>query len=289
MLTLAAPWALAAGAVASAVVLGLHLLAWRRPAPTPLPTARFAPPSAVRAVSRDLRLSDRLLLLVRVAVLLLAGLALARPAWTPVRSGTARVFVLDASRRVARVGDVADSARALSAGAAVTAWVRVDSVARLLSDTTLGPRAAVRGALGAGLVAAVREAVRLARVHDTVEVVVVSPLPRRAGTRRWTPCVPSGAGRCARYASPPRSTRQPQRASTAPARRASSRPPAIRSGRPSPSRSTPPLRRFVSHASRSPPPTPRGRATGASSCRGRGPLGRIRSPHRRRWWPATGR
>lgn len=181
MLTLAAPWALAAGAVASAVVLGLHLLAWRRPAPTLLPTARFAPPSAVRAVSRDLRLSDRLLLRVRVAVLLLAGLALARPAWTPVRSGTARVFVLDASRRVARVGDVADSARMLSAGAATTAWVRVDSVARLLSDTTLGPRAAVRGALSAGLVAAVREAVRLARVHDTVEVVVVSPF----ATESW--------------------------------------------------------------------------------------------------------
>jgi len=175
MLTLAAPWALVAGALAAAVVVGLHLLAWRRPSPTLLPTARFAPPSAVRAVARDLRLSDLLLLLVRVAVLLLAGLALARPAWTSTPTGTARVLVLDASRRVARVGDVADSAHARATGADQAVWIRVDSVARVLPDTALGARAEVRGALGAGLVAGVREAVRLARTHDTVELVVISP------------------------------------------------------------------------------------------------------------------
>ena len=58
---------------------------------------------------------------MRVAVLLLAGLALARPAWTPVRSGTARVFVLatdgtDATVRWAppdpEAGDVIEAFRA---------------------------------------------------------------------------------------------------------------------------------------------------------------------------------
>lgn len=175
MMTLAAPWALLAAALAATVVVALHLLAWRRPTPAPLPTARFAPPSAVRAVSRDLRLSDVALLLVRVAALLLAGLALARPAWSPRRTGTARVLVLDASRRVARVSDVADSARVRSAGADVTVWVRVDSVARVLADTSLGARADVRGALGAGLVAGIREGVRLTKSHETVELVVISP------------------------------------------------------------------------------------------------------------------
>lgn len=174
-MTLSAPWALLASGVAAAVVVALHLLAWRRPSPTPLPTARFAPPSAVRAVSRDLRLSDVALLLVRVAVLLLAGLALARPAWTPRRTGTARVFVLDASRRVASVRDVADSARVRSVGADATVWVRVDSVARVLADTSIGARVDVRGALGAGLVAGIREATRLATSHESVELVVISP------------------------------------------------------------------------------------------------------------------
>lgn len=175
MMTLAAPWALLATGVAAAVVVALHLLAWRRPSPTPLPTARFAPPSAVRAVSRDLRLSDVALLLVRVAALLLAGLALARPAWTPRRTGTARVLVLDASRRVASVRDVADSARARSTGADATVWVRVDSVARVLADTSIGARADVRGVLGAGLVAGIREGVRLAKSYESVELVVISP------------------------------------------------------------------------------------------------------------------
>lgn len=175
MMTLAAPWALLAAGLAAAVVVTLHLLAWRRPTPTPLPTARFVPPSAVRAVSRDLRLSDLALLLVRVAALLLAGLALARPAWTPRRSGIARVLVLDASRRVARVSDVADSARVRSAGTDATVWVRVDSVARVLADSSIGARADVRGALGAGLVAGIREGVRLAKSHETVELVVISP------------------------------------------------------------------------------------------------------------------
>ena len=175
MPVLASPLYLLAAGLASAAVIALHLLAWRRPTPHPLPTARFVPPSAVRAVSRAVRPTDLVLLLVRVAALLLAGLALARPVLAPVRAGTARVLVLDASRRVASMAAVADSARVHAAGADAVAWVRVDSVARALADSTIGDRADVRGTLSAGLVVALREAHRLERSHARVDIVVVSP------------------------------------------------------------------------------------------------------------------
>jgi hypothetical protein len=175
MPVLAVPaYLLAALAVAGAVV-ALHLLAWRRPPPTPFPTARFAPPAAIRTVSRDLRLRDRLLLLVRVLAVVLAGLALARPQFVPTKRGTARVLLLDASRRVASLDEVRDSARARSQGADAVSWVRVDSVARVLPDSALGEPSAARGRLSAGLVAAVREAHRLEGRHTRVELVVISP------------------------------------------------------------------------------------------------------------------
>ncbi|MCC6773054.1 MAG: BatA domain-containing protein [Gemmatimonadaceae bacterium] len=170
-----APGYLVAAVLASAVVTALHLLAWRRPEPTLLPTARFAPSSAVRAVSRALRLSDVSLLVVRVLALLLAGAALAGPTVTPRRSGVARVLLLDASRRVGSMDAVRDSARARLAGADAVVWVRVDSVARLLPDSAAGDRADVRGSLSAGLVAAVQAAHRLAGTFARVEVVVISP------------------------------------------------------------------------------------------------------------------
>jgi len=179
-MTLASPWFLVAAGAAALVVVAMHLLAWRRPTPTALPTARFIPPAAVRAISRDLRLSDALLLAVRVLVVLLAGLALARPAWLSRTAGRARVIVVDASRAVARMAESADSARTYTAGAAHVSWVRVDSTARLLGDSAIGERAEVLGALGAGMVVAVREATRLTRRYAEVEVVVVSPFARES-------------------------------------------------------------------------------------------------------------
>lgn len=171
----AAPGYLVAAVAASAVVAALHLLAWRRPHPTPLPTARFAPPSAVRALSRDLRLSDAVLLALRVLALLLAGVALASPSLAPARAGEARVVVIDASRRVASVEQARDSARVHLAGADDVVWIRVDSAATLVTDSTVGGRAEARGRLGAGLVAAIREAHRLAPTHARTSIVVVSP------------------------------------------------------------------------------------------------------------------
>lgn len=176
---------LVAGA-AAIVVVALHLLAWRRPTPVRFPTARFVPPSAVRAVSRALRPSDLLLLAVRVLALLLAGLALARPAVTASPRGAARVLVIDASRRVTSVQAAIDSARAHAGGADELSWVRVDSVARVYADSVPDARSTARGALGAGMVAAVREALRLARTRDSVEIVVVSPFAAES----WSAAMP---------------------------------------------------------------------------------------------------
>lgn len=190
MPTLAAPSFLLGAALAAGVVVALHLLAWRRPVPRPLPTARFVPASSARAVSRAVQLRDVALMLVRVAALLLAGLAMARPTFSAARSGVARVLVLDASRRVASAREVADSARAaasgavasgavasgdVASGAATVVRVRVDSAARVLPDSALADIAPVRGTLGAGMIVATREARRLARTHERVEIVVISP------------------------------------------------------------------------------------------------------------------
>lgn len=175
MLALAAPGYLLAALAASAAVVALHLLGWRRPPAVALPTARFVPHAAVRAVSRQVRPSDLLLLALRVAALLLTGLAMARPAMAPRRAGVARVIVVDASRRVASMTEAMDSARAHVGAARTISWIRVDSSARVVTDSAIGERGEGRGRLGSGMVAAIREAHRLARTHERVAIVIVSP------------------------------------------------------------------------------------------------------------------
>ena len=94
MLTLAVPAFLVAGALAMLVPLALHLIRRRPPMRAPLPTARFLaedPRNAVR-VSRP---TDLPLLALRMFLLLLLGLALARPAWLPAPEGTSTVVLLD--------------------------------------------------------------------------------------------------------------------------------------------------------------------------------------------------
>ncbi|HST60202.1 MAG TPA: BatA domain-containing protein [Longimicrobium sp.] len=94
MLTLGIPAFLLAGALAMGVPLALHLIRRRPPLRAPLPTARFLtedPRNAVR-VSRP---TDLRLLVLRMLLLLLLGLALARPAWVPAPEGTSTLVLLD--------------------------------------------------------------------------------------------------------------------------------------------------------------------------------------------------
>ena len=178
-MTFAAPFfAWAAAGVALATV-ALHLLAWRRPPETPLPTARFAPERPVRMVSRAVRPTDLGLLALRVLLLMLVGVALAGPVLTPGREGTARVIVVDRSRSAGSGAGVTAPAReAFRTGDALVVF---DSAAREVvaptadSITSVTPSQGA-GSLSAALVLGSRIAQRLARIRDSVVIVLVSPV-----------------------------------------------------------------------------------------------------------------
>jgi len=171
-----APWFLAGAALAAAGVVALHFLAFQRPRPAVLPTARFLPDRPARAASPARRPRDLLLLALRVLLVLLVGAAFARPVPAPRRRPVARVVALDQSRAVADVAAARDSARGLLAEGDVL--VAFDSAARVVDGAatdSLRP-AAARGSLSAALVAALRTAPALRERADSVELVLVSPL-----------------------------------------------------------------------------------------------------------------
>ena len=175
-MTFAAPLFAWVGGVAAAAVVALHLLAWRRPPETPLPTARFAPERPIRMVSRALRPADLLLLALRAALVLLVGLSLAGPRFEPRRAGAARVVVVDQSNAVRSTSDaMAAARRELRSGDALVVF---DSSAREIASSTLDSALATPtnspGALSPALVAAIRAARELEKEHDSVEIVVVS-------------------------------------------------------------------------------------------------------------------
>ncbi len=187
--TLLAPWGLAVGVGVAAALVALHAITVGRPRPAWLPTARFAPERAPRAVRRLSRPRDRRLLALRVLAALLAGLALARPVRTPTRVAVTRLILADRSRAaepraiaravhdVARPGDIVLPFDAVPH--ALLAWpADVDSAAwarALDSALAVGPRD-VRGSLSAALVAARRAAPALAAGADSLALVIVSPL-----------------------------------------------------------------------------------------------------------------
>lgn len=179
-MSILAPWYLVAALAATGVAVVLHLLVRRRPPSMALPTARFIPdaPVSARAIAR--RPADALLLALRVGALVLAGLALAAPAFARRRNGTARVVVVDLSRGADRSATL-DSARAYVNGAAVV--LVVDSVAvdvtRSAADTlAVIARSAPslhRGSLTASMLAALRAVPRAAIGADSVSLTIVSP------------------------------------------------------------------------------------------------------------------
>jgi hypothetical protein len=172
-------WVSAAVALAT---VALHLLAWRRPPESPLPTARFAPERPVRMVSRAVRPADIALLALRVLMIMLAGTALARPTFSPRREGNGRVIVVDRSRFAGTGAAVVDAAR--GAWRPGDALIVFDSAAREISAPTPDSIAAhaslATGLISPALVQAVRAARRLARDRDSVEIVIVSPLAAEA-------------------------------------------------------------------------------------------------------------
>jgi hypothetical protein len=127
VLTFGSPAFLLAGALAALVPLAVHLIRRRPPSRAPLPTARFLSPDPRTSV-RIGRLTDPLLLALRMLLLVLAAAAFARPVWRPAARGTASVVLLDRGGAMAG-GD---------------AWPRAVAAAR---QRLLGPRGEALGAL----------------------------------------------------------------------------------------------------------------------------------------------
>ena len=179
-MTFLAPWALWAAGAVSAAVIALHILASKNPRVTPLPTARFIPDLPLRATARALRLSDVVLMVLRVAVVMLAGLAFARPVLTGARRAVGRVVMVDRSGNDGEYTRAADSAaRYYANGDVLIAFdsaahrLRGDDALRALAVTTSSPPP--RGSLSAALAAGMRAASQLRGDADSVELVVISP------------------------------------------------------------------------------------------------------------------
>jgi hypothetical protein len=169
---------LAAGAIAAGVVL-LHFIVTREPDQLALPTARFAPERTIQSRARRFEPRDLLLLLIRVALVLAVGTALAGPVIAPPRRELIRIVMLDRSRAVASPGEAADSARALLGTG--DPLILFDSQARVLaqdiSDSLAAPAdATVPGRISTALIAALRTASRIRDRADSIELVLVSPL-----------------------------------------------------------------------------------------------------------------
>ena len=171
---------LAAGAIAAATVL-LHFIVTHEPDQLALPTARFAPERVIRARTRRFAPRDLPLLLIRVALGLAVGAALAGPLIAPPRRNVIRIVMLDRSRAVASPGEGADSARALlrdgdllvlfDSSATVIEQNISDSLAALAGTT-------VPGRVSTALIATLRAASRIRDHADSIELVLVSPLAR---------------------------------------------------------------------------------------------------------------
>lgn len=177
-MSFAAPlFAWVGGALALGVV-ALHLLAWRRPPASPLPTARFAPDAPVRTVSRALTPTDLVLLAVRVLVIVLVSAALAGPRFPSRVQEPGRVIVVDRSYGLEGWASIDRVARSVYRSG--DALVVFDSAAREVRNPTLDSIVATSptsqfGGMSAAMVAAIRAANELQRVRDSVEILVVSP------------------------------------------------------------------------------------------------------------------
>ena len=187
-MTFLAPWALLAGVLAAAGVVALHLVARRRPASYPLPTARFVPDRRTLVSRASRRPRDLLLLLLRVLLILSAAAAFARPVLTPRRSAIARILLLDRSAAVANPAEATRRARELVSDGVPTRLIAFDSAVAVLDEElgvldsldrvppTHGGRVASVSAL---MAAARRLGSEIGAGADSVELALVSPLTDR--------------------------------------------------------------------------------------------------------------
>ena len=172
---LAPLWLALAGLVGAGLIVA-HLFQRTVPPQGVLPTVRFVPETAPLTVLRSRRLTNVMLLLLRLAAVALLGLALAGAHMA--RRAPAQVVIVDVSRSVASIAEAIDSALATSGALFVIA----DSTAREASGASLPllTRSSARGSLSAALVAAHRAVADRPVGHTNTELVIVSPLARES-------------------------------------------------------------------------------------------------------------
>lgn len=179
-MTILAPWALWVAGGVAALVAALHFLASASPRTMLLPTTRFIPDRAASARARTIRFSDLPLLLLRVAIVMLVGLAFAWPVLSGAKRPVGRVVMVDRGRLADR-DEAADSAakyyaqgdRLFIFDSAAHELTEKFPVAGVAADRVR--IAAPRGSLSAGLAAGMRAASALRGDADSVELVLVSP------------------------------------------------------------------------------------------------------------------
>ncbi len=172
---------IAAGAVSMGVVV-LHFLITQQPKSEDLPTVRFVPDVPARSTSLAIKPSDLWLLLLRVIAIMLIGAAFAQPILTPQHQTVARIVVVDASRGVGSMAELADSAAKYANGAA--ALIIADSLAYevpsasfndSISALSTKPASIRKGSLSPALITAMRAGARVREQADSIELVVISP------------------------------------------------------------------------------------------------------------------
>ena len=176
------PWFFWAACGAAAGVVALHVISWELREPVPFPTLRFVPEREVIAAELNYRLSDLKLLLLRLAIILLLGLALAQPFWVAPDS-EARVVLVDVSAVVARddawrerVNEVAADADSLIAYTTAPSRIEADDSGGAFTAESVAPPAPV-GNLSAALAAAIQEGESLKNRAETVSLTILSPFP----------------------------------------------------------------------------------------------------------------
>ena len=184
-MTFLAPAWLGLAAAAAMAVVAIHLIAWRLPRAVILPTARFVPDEPARRAARTVRPSDLALLVLRMAIILAGGVAMARPTMHPSPRGAAVVIALESSAATGEGGTtlLRDSVRAIPRRDRAI-FVVFDTVSRVydVEDAAWNDVAAPRGSgaasLTVGLLAAIREARRLTRDYESVDIVLASTFTR---------------------------------------------------------------------------------------------------------------
>ena len=172
------PGFLIAAGVAAAAVVVLHFLITREPRTDIFPTVRFVPQAKVRSTAVAVKFTDIPLLMLRVAAIVLIGLALAQPHIAVSVKRVARIVMVDTSRAVERDAAWKDVVRERVAGAeAIIAFsdtsgeIEPEGLEQLLDAPSV-----TRGSLSAAMIAAMRAAARAREGADAIELVLLSPL-----------------------------------------------------------------------------------------------------------------